>query len=280
MIEKDKISVIVPVYKVEPYLARCIESIQKQTYFNLEIILVDDGSPDNCGNLCDEYAAKDNRICVIHKKNGGLSDARNAGIESASGSYLCFADSDDWLDRDMIALLYKLCIEKNADISECSFRNIYSGYIQEETACTAQLIEGNHIFALKKMLEWKYFKPVAWNKLYKRSVIGDIRYPVGKLHEDEYTTYKIFYNAKKSVYIDVSKYNYDKTRTDSITGSEFKEDNLDACWAFRERIDFFREHHLDILEKEINNAYCWQVLYLAHKCYLEGITGKKTDRLL
>ena len=111
MIEKDKISVIVPVYKVEPYLARCIESIQKQTYFNLEIILVDDGSPDNCGNLCDEYAAKDNRICVIHKKNGGLSDARNAGIESASGSYLCFADSDDWLDRDMIALLYKLCIE-------------------------------------------------------------------------------------------------------------------------------------------------------------------------
>ena len=98
MMEKDRVSVIVPVYKVEPYLARCIESIQKQTYLNLEIILVDDGSPDRCGDICESYAAKDSRIHVIHKQNGGLSDARNAGIEYASGSYICFADSDDWTE--------------------------------------------------------------------------------------------------------------------------------------------------------------------------------------
>lgn len=280
MMEKDRVSVIVPVYKVEPYLARCIESIQKQTYLNLEIILVDDGSPDRCGDICESYAAKDDRIHVIHKQNGGLSDARNAGIEYASGSYICFADSDDWLDRDMISLLYSICTKRKADIAECSYRNIFSGYTEEETSCTARIIEGDSIFALEKMLEWKYFKPVVWNKLYKRSVIGDIRYPVGKLHEDEYVTYKLFYNAGKSVYVDVSKYNYDRTRTDSITGDAFKEDNLDACWAFRERMDFFREHHLDMLEKKINNMYCWQVLRFAYKCYQTGTVGKKVERLI
>jgi len=193
----ELISVIVPVYKVEKYLERCVRSIQKQTYENLEIILVDDGSPDQCGALCDQYAQEDGRIKVLHKQNGGLSDARNAGIELASGSYIVFADSDDWLDRDMIDLLYRVLKRSNADIAECSYRNIYRDHIMEETSCSAALTEGDSVTALEGMLDWKYFKPVAWNKLYKREVFGTIRYPKGRLHEDEFTTYKYFYNAEK-----------------------------------------------------------------------------------
>ncbi len=118
----EKISVIVPIYKVEEYLHRCIDSIINQTYTNLEIILVDDGSPDNCPMICDEYAKKDSRIRVIHKKNGGLSDARNAGLEIATGEYIGFVDSDDWIHKDMYHILYKNIIEKDADIAECSIK--------------------------------------------------------------------------------------------------------------------------------------------------------------
>lgn len=278
--KSDKISVIVPIYNVERLLCRCIESIRKQTYKNLEIILVDDGSPDNSGDICEDYAAKDRRIKVIHKCNGGLSDARNIGIEFASGEYICFVDSDDWLDLDMLELLHKVCVDRKADIVECSYRNVYADYIQEETCCTAEIIEADSIFALEGMLDWKYFKPVAWNKLYKKSVLGDIRYPLGKIHEDEFTTYKYFYNANKLVYVDVSKYNYDRTRNDSITGTGFKESTLDKCFAFRERVDFFKEHHINTLERKMNDIYCYQVLHYSYQCYLAQITGEKVDRLI
>ncbi|EOS48867.1 hypothetical protein C809_01978 [Lachnospiraceae bacterium MD335] len=278
--KSDKISVIVPIYNVERLLCRCIESIRKQTYKNLEIILVDDGSPDNSGDICEDYADKDRRIKVIHKCNGGLSDARNIGIEFASGEYICFVDSDDWLDLDMLELLHKVCVDRKADIVECSYRNVYADYIQEETCCTAEIIEADSIFALEGMLDWKYFKPVAWNKLYKKSVLGDIRYPLGKIHEDEFTTYKYFYNANKLVYVDVSKYNYDRTRNDSITGTGFKESTLDACFAFRERVDFFKEHHINTLERKMNDIYCYQVLHYSYQCYLAKITGEKVDRLI
>ena len=278
--KSDKISVIVPIYNVERLLCRCIESIRKQTYKNLEIILVDDGSPDNSGDICEDYADKDRRIKVIHKCNGGLSDARNIGIEFASGEYICFVDSDDWLDLDMLELLHKVCVDRKADIVECSYRNVYADYIQEETCCTAEIIEADSTFALEGMLDWKYFKPVAWNKLYKKSVLGDIRYPLGKIHEDEFTTYKYFYNANKLVYVDVSKYNYDRTRNDSITGTGFKESTLDACFAFRERVDFFKEHHINTLERKMNDIYCYQVLHYSYQCYLAKITGEKVDRLI
>lgn len=280
MINDDRISVIVPVYKVEKFLARCIESIQRQTYKNLEIILIDDGSPDNSGEICEKYAENDSRIQVIHKINGGLSEARNIGIEFAAGQYISFVDGDDWIDVDMIEMLYKVCRDKQADIAECSYRNVYVNRIEEETSCTAEIVEATNISALEGMLDWKYFKPVAWNKLYKRSVIGDIRYPAGKFHEDEFTTYKYFYNAKKIVYVDVSKYNYDRTRNDSITGSDFSENALDSCWAFKERREFFAQHHITSLERKMNNMYCWQVLNCAYQCYKNGICGEKVQQLI
>ena len=133
---EELISVIIPVYKVEKYLKRCVESVQKQTFKNLEIILIDDGSPDSCGEMCDEMSKMDSRIKVVHKNNGGLSDARNAGIEIASGKYVVFVDSDDWLDLDMIDLLYRILKQYDADFAECSYRNIYKERVDEETCCS------------------------------------------------------------------------------------------------------------------------------------------------
>ena len=130
--EEGKISVIVPIYKVENYLNRCVESIRKQTYRNLEIILVDDGSPDACGEMCDRYAQEDSRIRVIHKENGGLSDARNAGIEVAAGEYIAFIDSDDWIDDKMYEVLYHTLLKYDADIAECSYRNLFGDSHIEE----------------------------------------------------------------------------------------------------------------------------------------------------
>ncbi len=278
--ENEKISVIVPIYNVEQYLNRCVNSILNQTYQNLEVLLIDDGSPDSCGDICDKYAQTDQRIRVLHKENGGLSDARNAGMELATGAYLAFIDSDDWIDPQMLEILHTTLLEHGADIAECSYRNLYSDITLEESPCTGDVTVGDNIFALEAMLDWHYFKPNAWNKLYKKKVIGNIRYPKGKIHEDEFTTYKIFYEAKKLVYIDFSFYNYDRRRTDSITGEKFSAANLDACQAFRERIDFFEANGIKHLEKKMNDIYCWQVLESAYKCYQYNIGGNKVNELI
>ena len=155
----------------------------------------------------------------------------------------------------------------------------YADCVIEETKCTGEIIEGDSIFALEGMLDWKYFKSIACNKLYKKSVIGDIRYPVGKLHEDEFTTYKYFHKAKKLVYVDVSKYNYYRGREESITGGTFKENNLLKCEALRERIDFFREHKIDSLEEKMNNVYCWVLLDSMNKCYQHKINGNVFNQI-
>lgn len=209
-----------------------------------------------------------------------MSDARNAGIEAATGEYLAFVDSDDWLDPKMYEVLFRVLKTYDADIAECSYRNLYADWVKEETSCTGNIIEGNAVFALEAMLDWKYFKPTAWNKLYKRSVIGDIRYPKGKIHEDEFTTYKYIYQAEKLVYVDFSFYNYDRRRDNSITGKEFREENLDSCEAFRQRMDFFEIHGLKQLERKMNDIYCWHVLEQAYQCYCHQINGKKVKALI
>lgn len=274
------ISIIVPVYKVEKYLDRCVESLVRQTFNDIEIILVDDGSPDNSGKMCDEWAKRDERIRVIHKKNGGLSEARNYGIEAARGDYVAFIDSDDWIDDDMMEILYHALMENHADIAECSWRCIYSDRIEEETENTGIVITGDNVFALHGEMQWKYFKPIACNKLYdRRKIFHDVRYPVGKLHEDEYTTHRAFYNADKLVYVDVSKYNYDRTREESITAS-FKEKNLDVIDALQDRLDFFYEKGLVELQLEMENMYFWILLDRLYKCYEAGIYTDRVKKLI
>lgn len=263
---QPKVTIIVPVYNVENYLPRCIESILNQTYGNLEILIIDDGSTDNSGKICDQYARQDTRINVIHKQNGGLSDARNVGIDNASSEYVFLLDSDDWIDPKAIEVLHNIAEKEKADIVECGFREIKSDRILNSDACTGRVAKISTSKAVQECITWGQIKPVAWNKLYKRSVIGAVRYPIGRYHEDEFTTYKILYNAKNIFYVDLAFYNYDRSRSDSIT-SKFKIQNLDGCEAMRQKIHFINEHDdLSIIRKDACNTYCFTFFDSLSKC--------------
>ena len=205
----ELISVIVPIYNVDKYLERCIDSIINQTYKNLEIILVDDGSTDDCPRICDEYQKKDSRIKVIHKENGGLSDTRNKGIDIAKGKYYGFIDSDDYIDADMYAILYKNIVETHSDIAVCG------RYIDYEDGNTKKMTNENRsnilmdrIEALKKLNNYSDFDMSACDKLYSAKLWKDIRYPYGKICEDYYTTYKLFDKSNKVVFVPKALYHY------------------------------------------------------------------------
>lgn len=202
------ISVIIPVYNVEKYLEKCIDSVLKQTYSNLEIILVDDGSKDNSGKICDEYAEKDNRIKVIHKENGGLSDARNTGIKNSTGDYLSFLDGDDCLKLDFYEYLADLMKNEKYDIAECKFlripvekiENVQEILMQENSLRQIKAIEQTREQALEELYGF-YLNPyvnkvVVWNKLYKRELFDNIEFPIGRFHEDEFTTFKVLDKIK------------------------------------------------------------------------------------
>ena len=243
----ELVTVIIPIYNVENYLHRCVDSILNQTYKNLEIILVDDGSPDNCGKISDDYALLDQRVKVIHKENGGLSDARNVGVDIAKGSYITFIDSDDWVHEDYIQKLYDLLIETNSDISMCDHIRLSSQDIHLETGIE-EIHEFTNYEALTKLTGKLYVQMVvAWGKLYKSHLFKSIRFPVGRLHEDEFTTYKLIYIAKKIVYTTTPLLYYWQ-REDSIMGSGF---NLKKCNdiidAFEERALFFKKNNLNDL---------------------------------
>ena len=203
------ISAIVPVYKVEKYLGRCVESLLAQTYENIEIILVDDGSPDTCPVMCDEYAKKHEKIRVIHQENKGLSGARNTGIDNAKGEYLAFVDSDDLWSPHFLESLYKALKENDADIAQCRWEYMHGDELKEAYDADAKTV----CFTGREMLANLYIQTgayyvVAWNKLYKKELFENIRYPEGRIHEDEATTYKLFDLAKKCVFVDNALYGY------------------------------------------------------------------------
>ena len=237
----DLISVIVPVYKVEPYLDKCVQSIVDQTYKNLEIILVDDGSPDNCGAMCDAWAEKDSRIKVIHKENGGLSDARNAGMNVATGQWISFVDSDDWVSADYIGALYRAIHETGAEIAACNIVISYGDIEPEESACDATLRVCNAGEAVRDILQGVGFRAVAWNKLYKTSLLENERYPVGKFHEDEFFTYRILTKAKRLVYVDCPLYAYFQRPGSIMNSVSIK--HLDVLDAYLERLDFLQDRY-------------------------------------
>ena len=201
----ELVSIIVPVYNVEKYLRPCLDSILAQTYKNLEIILVDDGSPDHSGAICDEFAARDPRVRVIHKTNGGLSDARNAGLDIATGDYIGFVDSDDWIAEDMFEYLLRNILVHSADIAECGYYNVFPASTISNN--TDNVIVYNTHDALTALLQLKIGN-YAWNKLYKHSLFNDIRYPKGLLYEDVRTTYRLFAQCSTVVSLPEPKYYY------------------------------------------------------------------------
>ena len=250
MIEKDKISVVVPIYNVEKYLERCINSIIKQTYKNLEIILVDDGSTDNSGKIADKYKKIDDRIKVIHKNNGGLSDARNKGIRMASGKYISFIDSDDYIAEDMISYLYKLIKDNNSEISICNFQQFSS--IEEIKDSKDFNIDKSDIYnytgveMLQILLKGNIsYGDYAWNKLYMLNLFNNIQYPIGKKMEDIGTTYKLYYNSKKVTIGTEKKYFYYK-RSDSILGKNDIKVYQDKLELSIERIEWLQERNVKL----------------------------------
>ena len=194
---QDLISVIIPIYNVEQYLDRCIDSVKKQTYTNLEIILVDDGSPDNCGKMCDEYAEDDKRIKVIHKENGGLSDARNAGIEIATGEYITFIDSDDYVSLDYVEYMYKLLKDAGAKLSICGVMDVWKNTnIENEDSKKITEYKLSPKEAFENLLFDKGIEICAYAKLYHKSLWEKERFPKGKVYEDTAIMYKIFDQAE------------------------------------------------------------------------------------
>lgn len=221
------ISVIVPIYNVEKYLARCVDSIVNQTYKNLEIILVNDGSPDLCHQMCDDYAEKDSRIKVVHKKNGGLSDARNAGMAVAKGEYISFIDSDDYVSDDFFECLLDVMNKENSDIAECSVVKLYEDNRFDEFSDDLSVKTYDTQDAMSALIAENPFHQHVWNKLYKTELVRDIPYAVGKLNEDEFWTYQVFGRANKVSKLNKTMYYYFQ-RNSSIMGVGYNIRRLDA----------------------------------------------------
>lgn len=222
-----KISVIVPIYNVEKYLKKCIDSIINQTYSNLEIILVDDGSPDNCGKICDEYQVQDSRIKVIHKKNGGLSDARNAGIKEATGEIISFIDSDDFIDLDMYEYMLNEMQKENADIVICGTKiDFEKGKTNIKRAEERKILKSKD--ALIELNSFKSFDMAVWNKLYKKEIIEGIFFPVGKKSEDYFVMYQYFDRAKNILILPEAKYHYIQRANSISRGKNITHDYIEG----------------------------------------------------
>lgn len=235
------ISIIVPVYKVEAYLDKCISSIVEQTYKNLEIILVDDGSPDNCPAMCDAWAAKDGRVKVIHKKNGGLSDARNAGMAIAAGEFIGFVDSDDCISPDMYQLLYEHIVQFDCDIAACGVEMVW----EDRTPPRMLTKPGNCVLNVQDAMEAviceSWLKQPVWYKLYKANLIWDILFPVGKYHEDVFWSYQAVGRARRVAVFEKPCYFYTQ-RSGSIMGESYSLKRLDALEAKVARISYMQEN--------------------------------------
>lgn len=245
--QRALISVIVPVYKVEKYIHKCIESIINQTYDNLEIILIDDGSPDNCPKICDEYALRDNRIKVIHQENKGLSSARNKGIELAKGEYIGFVDSDDFVEPSMFQDLYNAIVKNNADISICNFYVINNKSKEKIIKNGLKNKQYYKIEALREILLDNEIQSYAWNKLYKRELFKNVKYPVGKKYEDIGTTFYLFEKSNRIQYIGKPEYNY-LNREDSIVFNYNEQTIIDYIDIIIERYKYVEDKY-EVLKK-------------------------------
>lgn len=234
---KDLISIIIPVYNVEEYLDRCMDSVLKQTYKNLEIILVDDGSTDASPGMCDAYAKADSRVKVVHKENGGLSDARNAGLASATGSFIGYVDSDDWIEYDMYECMYCACVEQGAQLAVCRYFSEYKD--RTESGGTGAVVPLSRDELLRIYIggheEYVIYNSV-WSKLFSRALVEGMCFPKGRDSEDILYTTKAFCNLERAVYLDKCLYHYVIDREGSIMNKARSER------MFRDEIPFWREH--------------------------------------
>lgn len=251
------ISVIVPVYRIEKYISRCINSILNQTYKNLEIILVNDGSPDNCGIICEKYANKDKRIKVIHKENGGLSDARNEGLRTFQGIYVTFVDGDDWISKFYIENLYNAIRSSEADLAISNFENVKKNCKIKKspinTLLNMQVVTVEDCF--KKLLNQRGVETSAWGKMYRKNIIKDLQYPVGKLYEDIPVTTQAISRCSKIVIIDNIDYYYFQ-RNDSIQYEKFKIEKMDAIYHMKDLNQYIKVQYPNLCPDADSRYFC------------------------
>ncbi|WP_321826999.1 glycosyltransferase [Maribacter dokdonensis] len=251
------VSIIVPIYNVESYLPKCLNSIISQSYTKLEIILVNDGSTDGCLTICNNYKEKDARIIVIDKENGGLSDARNKGIDFANGEYLSFVDSDDYIHPKMIETMAQMTISEEADIVICGHYKVYDSETTEAIRGDGSIYVYKKEEALKKILEDVDINSFAWDKIYKKELFLNLRYPVGRIFEDTAFTYKVFEKAKKIVQLNNPFYYY-LMRENSLSNTRNYKRNYHNFLAFYERFEFvnvnFKELNELCAEKALHHA--------------------------
>ena len=252
---EPKISIIVPVYNAELYINKCIDSILNQSFKDFELILVNDGSTDNSGRMCEEYGSKDNRIKVFHKENGGQATARNMGLDIAKGDYVGFIDSDDWIDPDMYKSLYDLCMDHNCDISNCT--SII--YFKNRTVINGKypLIIHDRNQAMATMLEGKLYDEVLCTKLIKRTLLNDIRFPIGIFYEDTAFTYQIIHKCNRLASLGEPKYHYIK-HDDSTMDRAIRNLKIDAVKIYDEIYKFIKLNYPEFTKivtlKLANNA--------------------------
>lgn len=274
---EKKISVIVPVYNVEQYLERCVNSIINQTYENLEIILVDDGSTDRSGEMCDSFAEKDERIKVVHKENGGASAARNRGLDICLGEYVTFVDSDDWLDIHMYKDLMELMVNMDADIVECNWEVIYDEMKDIKQPVTEVTVL-RQVEAEKALFDGSGRATILpWNKIYKKNLFKNNRFPEGMMCEDQWLLPKIYMMCKKTVYTN-QKYYYYYQSPNSVMRASFGKKNLAALVSFEETRNLYINNDLEELVELCDATYCFLLIkyYNLSKKFLEdkSICGK------
>lgn len=255
-----EISIIVPVYNVEKYLKRCIDSILNQSFTDFELILVDDGSTDNSGKIIDEYAIKDERIKVIHKENGGQGSARNRGLDIAKGNYIGFIDSDDWIHKDMYKILYENIIKYNMDISQIDHKPT-SSYINDEDIINEKVhIVDNILEEFGNCTSFELLPYIfVWNKLYKADIWSNFRFPENKFAEDLRVIYKIYDKSNKMIKIDRKLYYYFMSDNSSTRG-KFNIKKLEDIEAWEEMLQFFNNKHSDINISNLKAVFCGRLL--------------------
>lgn len=275
---RDKISVIVPVYNVARYLPECVESLINQSYSNLEIILIDDGSSDDSGKICDDYAKKDERVIVIHQKNGGAASARNAGLEIATGYYLSFIDSDDYLERDTYARMLRVVNKYDADVVQFAFREVYQNDTKNFLVMETEREFDTEEYLKRYITDWTC--GMACDKLFRRELFEGIFYETGHRIDDEFFTYQGIMNAKKIVYTPEVAYNYRMRASSVMNNEQAREemlfDRLEYLTIRRQKI----VKRFPTLKKSFNLAYLDSLIYLSMDEYITIPVLSEIQRLI
>ena len=272
------VSIVVPIYNVEQYLEECFESIKNQSYENIEIILVDDGATDSSGEIADKLAKDSKKTLVIHKKNGGLSDARNAGMKIAKGEYITFVDSDDAISNDFVTTLVECALKNDADIAQGD--NSRKREDLGRGSGNINTLSGEEAFI--ELMKFKMISPTAWGKLYKTSLFRDnkLEFPVGRIHEDTAVLYKLVYFAKNITCINKILYYY-RVNDNSIMTASYTKKHYSSVVKYHEELeDFIAQHNIQVSEKVISKHKALRLLSVLNKLAIHSREDSKEYRVL